>query len=105
MVEQVEGVKNYIGIDISKKRLDLARLFNDGKIERYSTGTNKEGIGRLIKFLKKNDVVVLEAGSQAFRIAKRIKHAGIDVIVLNPGDVATIYSSLKKTDNELRYSQ
>ncbi|EMG23126.1 hypothetical protein LEP1GSC150_5593 [Leptospira interrogans serovar Copenhageni str. LT2050] len=35
-------------------------------------------------------------GSQSFRIAKSILNKGIQVIVLNPGDLATIYQSLKK---------
>ncbi|EMO87977.1 hypothetical protein LEP1GSC024_3269 [Leptospira noguchii str. 2001034031] len=39
-------------------------------------------------------------GSQSFRIAKSILNKGIQVIVLNPGDLATIYQSLKKTDKE-----
>ncbi|EKR98663.1 transposase domain protein [Leptospira mayottensis 200901122] len=40
--------------------------------------------------------------SQSFRIAKTIlkDHKEIQVIVLNPGDLATIYQSLKKTDKE-----
>ncbi|EKQ46293.1 hypothetical protein LEP1GSC026_0006 [Leptospira interrogans str. 2002000623] len=35
-------------------------------------------------------------GSQSFRIAKSILNKGIQVIVLNPGNLATIYQSLKK---------
>ncbi|EKO33137.1 transposase [Leptospira santarosai str. MOR084] len=54
----------------------------------------------MINWLNPNDVVDLEAGSQSFRIAKSILNKGIQVIVLNPGDLATIYQSLKKTDKE-----
>ncbi|EMN47242.1 transposase domain protein [Leptospira interrogans str. L1207] len=39
-------------------------------------------------------------GSQSFRIAKSILNKGVQVIVLNPGNLATIYQSLKKTDKE-----
>jgi transposase len=43
----------------------------------------------------------MEAGSQAFRIARRLaKNVGSETIVLNPGEVAIIYESLKKTDKE-----
>ncbi len=34
------------------------------------------------------------------RIAKSILNKGVQVIVLNPGNLATIYQSLKKTDKE-----
>ncbi|EKO24616.1 hypothetical protein LEP1GSC104_4257, partial [Leptospira interrogans str. UI 12621] len=33
---------------------------------------------------------------QSFRIAKSILNKGVQVIVLNPGNLATIYQSLKK---------
>ncbi len=45
-------------------------------------------------------MIVMEAGSQTFRIAKHLKQYGFEVIVLNPGDVRTIYASLRKTDKE-----
>ncbi|OOB92485.1 IS110 family transposase, partial [Leptospira interrogans serovar Hardjo] len=65
----------YVGIDCGKKTLEVIRI-------------------------GENDVVGLEAGSQSFRIAKSILNKGIQVIVLNPGDLATIYQSLKNTDKE-----
>ncbi|EKP14949.1 hypothetical protein KHM19_32450 [Leptospira borgpetersenii] len=56
----------------------------------------------MVNWLNPNDVIGLEAGSQSFRIAKTIlkAHKEVQVIVLNPGDLATIYQSLKKTDKE-----
>ncbi len=93
-------VKNIVGIDIGKKWLEVVRLNGRGTIERIKTKTNHEGESSLYRWLKTGDTVVMEAGNQAFRIAKRIRELGNEAIVLNPGDVATIYASLKKTDKE-----
>jgi len=95
-----QKVKNYVGIDVSKKQLEVLRYHEKGRHERFRAGTNREGIEKLLRWLKPKDVVILEAGSQTFRLAKEIRKFGYEAIVLNPGDVATIYSSLKKTDAE-----
>jgi transposase len=99
MVEQ-SNVNNFVGIDIGKKGLEVIRLSENEKHERMRTKTTSDGEKQLFRWLKPNDIVVLEAGNQAFRIAKRIRKLGIDAIVLNPGDVKTIYASLRKTDKE-----
>lgn len=93
--------KNYVGIDIGKKMLEIVRInTKSGKLERNQIKTNASGISELTKWLKLNDVIALEAGNQAFRIAKTLLLEKFDVIVLNPGDIKTIYASLKKTDKE-----
>ncbi|EPG81872.1 transposase [Leptospira santarosai serovar Shermani str. 1342KT] len=91
---------NYVGIDCGKKSLEVIRINSEGSYERQQFSTTEIGISKLINWLNPNDVVGLEAGSQSFRIAKSILNKGIQVIVLNPGDLATIYQSLKKTDKE-----
>ncbi|EKR72234.1 transposase [Leptospira noguchii str. 2006001870] len=91
---------NYVGIDCGKKNLEVIRINSEGSYERQQFSTTEIGISKLINWLNPNDVVGLEAGSQSFRIAKSILNKGIQVIVLNPGDLATIYQSLKKTDKE-----
>jgi transposase len=63
--------------------------------------TNESGFKKLIKFLEKKDIIVLEAGNQAFRIAKYLLSNGFkNTYILNPGDLANIYNSLKKMDKE-----
>jgi transposase len=99
-VTNEENVKNIVGIDIGKKILEIVRKTSNGKIERFKTGTNADGETKLINWLKSGDTVVMEAGNQAFRIAKKLKALGYETIVLNPGEVATIYASLRKTDKE-----
>lgn len=93
---------SYVGIDCGKKTLEVIRIGDNVPHERKQFSTTANGISRLVNWLKPNDVVGLEAGSQSFRIAKTILkvHKEIQVIVLNPGDLATIYQSLKKTDKE-----
>lgn len=100
MISNSESVNNFVGIDISKRGMEVLRISGSGKLERFKTKTTQEGEERLINWLKSNDISVLEAGSQTFRIAKRLKEQGFDTIVLNPGDVRTIYASLRKTDKE-----
>ncbi|UML83637.1 IS110 family transposase [Leptospira interrogans] len=90
----------YVGIDCGKKTLEVIRIGDNSLHQRQQFSTTEIGISKLINWLNPNDVVGLEAGSQSFRIAKSILNKGIQVIVLNPGDLATIYQSLKKTDKE-----
>ncbi|EKR91532.1 transposase, IS116/IS110/IS902 family [Leptospira santarosai str. CBC379] len=91
----------YVGIDCGKKSLEVVRINSEGSLkERRQFSTTEIGINNLLKWLTQNDIVGLEAGTQTFRIAKSILNKGIQVIVLNPGDLATIYQSLKKTDKE-----
>jgi transposase len=100
MLQEFGLVKSSVGIDISKKSLEVLRYSEKGHHERFTTRTTPEGIDRLLHWLKTDDTVVLEAGSQTFRLAKTIKGYGVDVIVLNPGSVREIYASLRKTDKE-----
>lgn len=100
MIMNQTYVNNFVGVDIGKKGLEVIRLTENEKHERFRTKTTSAGEKRLYQWLKPNDVVILEAGNQTFRLAKRIRKLGIEAIVLNPGDVKTIYASLRKTDKE-----
>lgn len=101
MTKNHQEVNNFVGIDIGKRQLELIRATSNGRYHRFQTKTTREGENQLLKWLKSEDVVLMEAGNQSFRIAKRIeREKGNEVIVLNPGDVAMIYRSLKKTDKE-----
>lgn len=93
-------VNNYVGIDLSKRSMEVVRLYEDGSKKRFKASTKIEGESRLLSWLKPDDIIVLEAGSQAFRISKRLINKGYEVLVLNPGDVRMIYASLRKTDPE-----
>lgn len=93
--------KNVVGIDCGKKSLEIIRIKENDNLERFQTKTDVIGRKKLHHWLKKDDVVGLEAGNISFLLAKEIKkEVGCEVIVLNPGDLAMIYQSLKKTDKE-----
>lgn len=92
---------DYVGIDIGKKELVVRRITKSSTIEKLKCSTVNAGVNQLLDWLKADDIIALEAGNQAFRIAKRIQKEGKGTVyVLNPGDLAMIYQSLKKTDSE-----
>jgi len=92
--------KNYVGVDAGKRILDIVRIKSDETLERSQFKTDPKGRAKFYEWVKKKDVVGIEAGCLSFLIAKELKEKGIEVIVLNPGDLANIYNSLKKTDKE-----
>lgn len=91
-----------VGIDAGKRHMEVVRLYEgEQKIQRGNFSTNETGRDRLKKWLKTNDTVLIEASTGTFLMVKEIKReVGCEVIVLNPGDLAVIYKSLKKTDRE-----
>jgi transposase len=82
--------------------MEVVRLYPDKKdIERGNFSTNETGKMRLKKWLKPSDTVLIEVSSGIFLMVKEIiRDVGCEVLVLNPGDLAVIYRSLKKTDKE-----
>ena len=93
--------KDYVGIDVSKRSLQVVRHNSSGDKEWLNVSTDEVGLKELMNWLHKKDKVGLEAGSQSFYLAKKIiREVSCEVIALNPGDLATIYASLKKTDKE-----
>ncbi|MCG8571795.1 MAG: IS110 family transposase [Spirochaetes bacterium] len=93
--------KNYVGIDLGKRMMEICSIYPDNSIKRGSLKTDISGRQKLYDFLTENDVVGMEACSYAFFLAKEImKKTSATVIVMNAGDLAVIYRSLKKTDKE-----
>lgn len=77
----------YVGIDVSKKTLDLA-IIPAGESQGYDN--NQKGIDQLVKRLKNIEpkLIVLEAtGGLESPAAGAIAAAGLDVVVANPGQV------------------
>jgi transposase len=93
--------KRYVGLDLGKRTHEDAFVDEDGKVV-FSNGVNTaEGRQSLYRKLVRSDTVVIEAGNLAFIMAKEIeKVVGSKVLVLNPGNLAVIYRSMKKTDKE-----
>lgn len=77
----------YVGIDVSKKTLDLA-IIPSGENQGYDN--NQQGIDQLVERLKTLDpkLIVLEAtGGLEATAAAALAAAGLDVAVVNPGQV------------------
>jgi transposase len=92
----------YVGIDVGKTTIVVRLLQDNGtKVISWSGKTDAKGREHLAKMLVKTDVVGIEAGEPGFTIAREIiERVGAKVLVLNPGRLAMIYKSLKKTDAE-----
>lgn len=94
----------YVGIDVGKATMEvrILRETSEGiKIVKWNGKTDVDGRLRLIGMLRKSDIIALEAGEPAFTIAREIMEmVGARVLVLNPGRLAIIYRSTKKTDSE-----
>jgi len=96
----MEEQRRYVGLDVGKRTYEMAVVEN-GKTKMSGGATHETGRLKLYGKLKKTDKVALEAGNLAFEIAKGIiERVGCEVVVLNPGKLAVIYSSMKKTDKE-----
>jgi transposase len=100
-LEEVVEKQLFIGIDVSKARLDVA-LRPGG--ESFSVANHQRGIAALIKQLKKLSVsrIVLEAsGGYEIGAASELAAAGLPVAVVNPRqvrDFARATGRLAKTD-------
>jgi len=94
----------YVGIDVGKSTMEVRILqeTDEGiKTVKWNGRTDAAGRMRLMKMLRKNDTVALEAGEPAFTIAREmIETVGARVLALNPGRLAIIYRSTRKTDSE-----
>lgn len=96
-----EVATRVVGIDLAK-RTYVAHMLEDGKRAKTWNGkTDEAGVLRLCSHLLPSDRVGMEACAYAFHLAKVLKAVvGCHVVVLNAGDLAVIYRSTKKTDQE-----
>lgn len=91
----------FVGIDVSKARLDVALRPGD---ENFSVANNPRGIASLVKRLKQLQVsrIVLEAsGGYEVAVADQLAAADLPLAVLNPRqvrDFARATGQLAKTD-------
>lgn len=94
----------YVGIDVGKATMEVRILFeSDSKVKvlKWNGKTDAVGRERLMQHLRPNDIIGIEAGEPAFTIAREVQETvGARVLALNPGRLAVIYKSTKKTDAE-----
>jgi transposase len=91
-----EKIEVFVGIDVSKARLDVAVLPND---ETWSTTNDDEGIASLVVKLQERapSLVLLEAtGGLERRVLARLAGAGLPAMAINPRNVRDFAKSLGK---------
>jgi transposase len=100
--EMEEITNRVVGIDLAK-RTYVAHAIDPGKDKAviWEGKTDDKGVERLCAKLKAGDRVGIECCAYAFYLAKvLVARVGCQVLVLNAGDLAVIYKSVKKTDLE-----
>ena len=86
----------FVGIDVSKRSLDVAALLNTGEVLRGKFGNTSQGHGELLSWLERfsNCRVALEAtGSYHQRLAATLQDKPVAVSVLNPAQVSYFVKS------------
>ena len=97
----MEVAGNAVGLDLGKRTYEMCLISKDNKISRTGGNTDFAGLDKLCMKLKINDVVAMEACNLAFRIERTLREkVGCRVIILNPGRLAIIFMSTRKTDKE-----
>ena len=95
------ATSSYVGIDVSKDRLDVAVLREE---RGWPVGNTQEGIAKLVQQMQdlQPELVVVEAtGGYQRRVVDALFHAGLAVAVVNPARVrqfARACGLLAKTD-------
>ena len=93
--------ETYVGIDVSKDRLDVAVL---GQRQETQVENSREGIARLVEQMLElqPELIVVEAtGGYQRNVVEALFHAGLSVAVVNPARVrqfARACGLLAKTD-------
>jgi transposase len=101
-VEQGNG--RFIGVDLAKKSMEVCILSEGKGAVRSSYRTDASGRMRFAAALKKSDTVAVEACAFAFVLARQLeREVACHVCVLNPGKLAIIWQSTRKTDKEDAY--
>jgi transposase len=99
--EMATSSGTYVGIDVSKDRLDVAVL---GEKQAWQVENTKEGIQKLVQGMQKvcPELIVVEAtGGYQRAVVEALFHAGVWVAVVNPARVrqfARACGLLAKTD-------
>ena len=87
---------SFVGIDVSKKTLEVAVLGTGGELERHSFDNSSSGHEGLVLWLKHFSVqqVVMEAtGSYHQRAQQRLQAAEVPLSVVNPAQVSYFVKS------------
>ena len=92
-----------IGLDLGKQTYSGCRLSGEGYAKRHNfTGKmtrGDDGYACLLEKISDGDLVIMEAGSSSFNLARfLINSTKAEVVVLNPAQLRLIWDSQRKTD-------
>ncbi|MBR6234382.1 MAG: IS110 family transposase [Spirochaetales bacterium] len=93
-----------IGLDLSKATFKGCILYGEGFVQRknFSGEMRQDESGYVLirNTIQDGDIVMMEAGSSTFNLARYLlRNSGaVDVVVLNPANLRIIWDSQKKND-------
>ena len=92
-----------IGQDIGKQAYSGCRLYGEGYEKRHNfTGKmtrGDDGYACLLEKIGDGDLVIMEAGSSSFNLARFLMTStGAEIVVLNPAQLRLIWDSQRKSD-------
>ena len=92
-----------VGLDIGKQDYTGCRLSGEGYVKRRNfTGKmtkGEDGYARLLDEIDDGDLVIMEAGSSSFNLARFLSNnTNAEIVVLNPAQLRLIRDSQRKTD-------
>ena len=95
-----------IGLDLGKQTYSGCRLSGEGYAKRHNfTGKmtrGDDGYSCLLEKIGGEDLVIMEAGSSSFNLARFLNNSSkADVVVLNPAQLRLIWDSQRKTDKAM----
>lgn len=99
-----DGWPSIIGLDLSKQDFHGCQLSGEGYTKRKNfkgkmTMEGKEGFSSLLTIIRTGDLVLMEAGTSTFNLARYLmKHTEAEIVVLNPSKLRIIWDSQKKND-------
>ena len=92
-----------IGLDLGKQTYSGCRLSGEGYVKRHNfTGKmtrGDDGYACLLEKISDGDLVIMEAGSSSFNLARFLMNSTeAEIIVLNPAQLRLIWDNQRKTD-------
>ena len=92
-----------MGLDLGKQTYSGCRLYGEGYAKRHNfTGKmtrGDDGYACLLEKICDGDLVIMEAGSSSFNLARFLMNStGAEIVVLNPAQLRLIWDSQRKSD-------
>ena len=92
-----------IGLDLGKQTYSGCRIYGEGYTKRHNfTGKmtrGEDGYACLLEKISDGDLVIMEAGSSSFNLARFLMNSTeAEIVVLNPAQLRLIWDSQRKSD-------